>query len=1636
MAFFSFGYGLGDPSVLPGASRSVASFHCCQRRSWRRFEVAGSIATQDCGHQCRSSSHWHRTFYHDPSKSSGIGFQVREEDAAFVDGRELRYLGGSTPMGTPYSNSSTSTKCLGVDFNNGWPRRRSEEDEVRQCAGSGRRVGVLDPGRSNKSRPGAEVHGCNRWFARRRGGAFKRTIVSVVSKDIYAQCPSVCRLLGVHPIREKDYEGVEISKLHTHRRWVLCGQGIAWPSKLCSVVGLLQSVAGGHDHVGHDFFSQPSGLRALHGEVEQVVSVGMASAGPGRRQREIGTFESVATAGHDRTPEGRKSSTGVATVEAVVGPHLQAAHRGWGLLGRECAQPSTCVDGAWVKGFAEDTRGEGSHHGNGSGSCSPTPASREGSRSPWRRRTQETDEQGEKGSKEKKDKCRSRRTGSAPGRTKGWWKSRERKRKIKRRGGAVVFRMEQQQQQRSVQGCATRRRMSEQSEEGSQMHEVWEPWTSIAKLFSGMIPGGETPEDGADAEERGEKKRHHEGDGGDASREGKRKKGEEGGGAEREGGKKDKRSDEKPLNVEEMTGTFEEYLEERMFTFLHHYSGSEDVLSEALVRACCEAGLLVKVIGVDRDRGPGWPKEDLLEDEPFKSHLEDARAGKLDGYHAGFPCSTFSRLRWRECPGMPRAVRSRMEPLGCKDNSVREQEECDRGTIMMARSIMMSKAMEDVRGEKKVGPFSCLENPPPSDHPEHVAAWEMEEMKNHVEKYKLTTVIFNTCAYEPELEIGKKHFKPQQMVGSLVNLSKLRRSCGCGDARHDAVVGSKKSKASARYPKAMCEEYAKLVVAHFIRMAKAEYYEMRAKAVQIHLRKMRLRLREVEAAAGAAGQDPRVRMEGKGEGGKSEGSSREEGQNAASSSRRREGDMDGEEGEEGREVEKGWKQGPGKFGVLRPSRSKKEDPGQHGYLGGMRNPAASVRSLPGAQHVGSRIQKSWERMVKMRPKVLELSVNYGTQEGEIDEELVKEWRAELRQLLGAEPEEKAKLVEKGGYRSEVEAGLLEGWNKKSGDPDIAVAKWVRQGAPLGIEQKIDCHGVFPPSGEQGPERESEEATSYLTRGDLLNYASVEDNKTHARDELRRYEENGYMRRLTVEEANSQFKKRTLSKLGLILKEREDKTLKKRIVIDLRRSGGNDKAHLPERLILPRPWDCVLMTRELRATAPKADCFTPEDRCGAEYAVVDITDAFMSYGLHPSEWGHALTPSTEEGECLLFVAMLFGYKTAPLVFSRLAALVARLVQAGLDPAVAVHQVYLDDSIFYMQGSLKARDAALSYVLYTMAALGLRVSYKKGKRGCSVQWVGITFKLAQDGNLVMGLPMNFLQETAAVLKRWKSAGYAPLKELRSMAGRMSWTAGVLPRAKWTVGVLYAVMHQEEEGQKERKKGKKGLFPVRRLEQARAWLVVFLDVAIKKPMRVIPLKVGGGPKVVITTDASPGGLGGVLSVNGVILQAFKSEVTEEDAERHSFTWGSSASQGVVESLSILVAMRLWKANLPPGAVDLALQSDSITALALTQRLGASTPALNHLGGEIGLVMEELCLEKVRPVHVPGPANGLADYLSRPEKMRKQSLPADLKEVKVISVEARSDSYFLLPLPKDNPTLWGCSEVLPPHTVWDSLQ
>ena len=69
----------------------------------------------------------------------------------------------------------------------------------------------------------------------------------------------------------------------------------------------------------------------------------------------------------------------------------------------------------------------------------------------------------------------------------------------------------------------------------------------------------------------------------------------------------------------------------------------------------------------------------------------------------------------------------------------------------------------------------------------------------------------------------------------------------------------------------------------------------------------------------------------------------------------------------------------------------------------------------------------------------------------------------------------------------------------------------------------------------------------------------------------------------------------------------------------------------------------------------------EPEVDLELALIDISDAFMALAVHRDEWKHCVAPDVHEGHYVIFVAMLFGFKTAPLLWSRVAALMSRLLQ---------------------------------------------------------------------------------------------------------------------------------------------------------------------------------------------------------------------------------------------------------------------------------------------------------------------------------------------------------------------------------------
>ena len=444
----------------------------------------------------------------------------------------------------------------------------------------------------------------------------------------------------------------------------------------------------------------------------------------------------------------------------------------------------------------------------------------------------------------------------------------------------------------------------------------------------------------------------------------------------------------------------------------------------------------------------------------------------------------------------------------------------------------------------------------------------------------------------------------------------------------------------------------------------------------------------------------------------------------------------------------------------------------------------------------------------------------------------------------------------------------------------------------------------------------------------------------------------------------------------------------------------------------------------------------------EMVLIDVADAFPHLAVHHQELEHCITPGLHEGEFFLFRALLFGYKTAPLLWSRVAAWLGRMIQSCVPLHEGRHQIYLDDSLWLLQGTLQRRNEVLAFVLYTMAALGFNLSIRKGERGSRVTWSGVEFHLG-DNHVLLTLPEKFINDLQEKVKAWDSKGMASLKELRAICGKLSWLAGVLPRTRWMLRVFYAVLAGreaevrqglEESRRKAREdtRSKEHLFVVKRLEGARQALIEYLNVT---KARKISLTTRDKAKVTITTDASPEGLGAVLIVNSQVIDAIATPVTEQDAKDLEFELGSSASQGTVEALAMVVAPHIWGNKMAGMAVELTIQADSVTALAMAQKQSAASPAINFLGATLGILLEKAKVEEMKLVHIPGAANKTADYLSRPSKWKGTPRPPELGDVKVTEVGPRGPDFYQLAPPGRKPDLWGASEGEEGLGPWYSL-
>ena len=154
---------------------------------------------------------------------------------------------------------------------------------------------------------------------------------------------------------------------------------------------------------------------------------------------------------------------------------------------------------------------------------------------------------------------------------------------------------------------------------------------------------------------------------------------------------------------------------------------------------------------------------------------------------------------------------------------------------------------------------------------------------------------------------------------------------------------------------------------------------------------------------------------------------------------------------------------------------------------------------------------------------------------------------------------------------------------------------------------------------------------------------------------------------------------------------------------------------------------------------------------------------------------------------------------------------------------------------------------------------------------------------------------------------------------------------------------------------------------------------------PLRtLVPARLPPAPTVrgtVLQFDASPWGLGGVLvrTAAGQPPQFFADAVQPEDEVRLQLSVGSSAGQVKLETLAIVLGMRLWASLLCECGAVVRVASDSVAALSAMHKMASPVPVMNGPGAELALILEESGSVQLAFDHIPGKLNSLADWCSR---------------------------------------------------------
>ncbi len=142
-------------------------------------------------------------------------------------------------------------------------------------------------------------------------------------------------------------------------------------------------------------------------------------------------------------------------------------------------------------------------------------------------------------------------------------------------------------------------------------------------------------------------------------------------------------------------------------------------------------------------------------------------------------------------------------------------------------------------------------------------------------------------------------------------------------------------------------------------------------------------------------------------------------------------------------------------------------------------------------------------------------------------------------------------------------------------------------------------------------------------------------------------------------------------------------------------------------------------------------------------------------------------------------------------------------AAIIPQIRV-QTYVDDPIISFDSLDPDHLTHLGVALLWLGVAGFPIKLSKADAGSSVKWIGATLQVNDfDQSVSVSLPEDKRQETIARCQMFLSKPVIGKRQLRSLAGSLSFIGGIIPPMRPFLSALWAVLGPANDGSKASRK-----------------------------------------------------------------------------------------------------------------------------------------------------------------------------------------------------------------------------------------